>query len=92
MDVQRGLAEGGCWEGQLEKEAELHKLAQALLENETLTQAEIRQVLDGTFSPKISAPREAPMTYEEFVSSPGTQSSEATAETAQPAERVGASL
>lgn len=76
----------------MEKEAELHKLAQALLENETLTQAEIRQVLDGTFSPKITAPREAPMTYEEFVNNPGTPSSDATAEPAQPAESVGASL
>lgn len=34
---------------QRERQADLHKLAKALLEHETLTAAEIQQVLDGTF-------------------------------------------
>ena len=32
------------------REDELHALARTLLEHETLTRAEIQQVLDGTFS------------------------------------------
>ena len=35
---------------QTERQVELHALAKALLEHETLTANEIRQVLDGTFA------------------------------------------
>lgn len=43
-----------------EREAELHALAQALLRAETLTQAEIREVLAGMGSPVAALPGEAP--------------------------------
>ena len=38
-----------CWALQTEKEEQLHRLAQVLLEHETLTQGDIRDVLAGTF-------------------------------------------
>lgn len=41
-----------------DREADLHTLARALLEHETLTRDEIQQVLDGTFS-KVPVAREA---------------------------------
>ena len=43
---------------QAEKEAELHTLAAALLEHETLSGGDIRSVLDGTFSrpPLLASP------------------------------------
>lgn len=41
-----------------DREADLHTLARALLEHETLTKDEIQQVLDGTFS-KVPVAREA---------------------------------
>ena len=47
------------WHGaQAEKEAELHTLAAALLEHETLSGGDIRSVLDGTFSrpPLLASP------------------------------------
>ena len=43
---------------QTDKEGDLHTLARALLEHETLTCDDIQQVLDGTFS-KIPVAREA---------------------------------
>lgn len=43
---------------QTEREGELHTLARALLEHETLTRVDIQQVLDGTFS-KVPVAREA---------------------------------
>ena len=43
---------------QTDKERDLHTLACALLEHETLTRDEIQQVLDGTFS-KVPVAREA---------------------------------
>ncbi len=42
---------------QTDREADLHTLARALLEHETLTRDEIQQVLDGTFS-KVPVARE----------------------------------
>lgn len=46
---------------QAEKEAELHTLAAALLEHETLSGGDIRSVLDGTFSrpPLLASPAAA---------------------------------
>ena len=43
---------------QTDKEGDLHTLARALLEHETLTRDDIQQVLDGTFS-KVPVAREA---------------------------------
>lgn len=43
---------------QTDKEGELHTLARALLEHETLTRDDIQQVLAGTFS-KVPVAREA---------------------------------
>lgn len=43
---------------QTDREADLHTLARALLEHETLTRDEIQQVFDGTFS-KVPVAREA---------------------------------
>lgn len=43
---------------QADKEGELHTLARALLEHETLTRDDIQQVLAGTFS-KVPVAREA---------------------------------
>ena len=43
---------------QTEREGELHTLARALLEHETLTRDDIQQVLDGTFT-KVPVAREA---------------------------------
>ena len=43
---------------QTEKEGELHTLARALLEHETLTRDDIQQVLAGTFT-KVPVAREA---------------------------------
>jgi hypothetical protein len=46
-----GLSPCECrFSEQREKEADLHRLASALLEHETLTQSEIREVLAGTFT------------------------------------------
>jgi hypothetical protein len=56
---------------QKEKEQELHTLAQALLEHETLTQSEIRQVLEGTFT-RAPVGRAAPMDYEAFIAADGS--------------------
>ena len=44
---------------QTERQGELHALAKALLEHETLTANEIRQVLDGTFERAPVAPHVA---------------------------------
>ena len=43
---------------QTDREADLHTLARALLEHETLTKDDIQQVLDGTFS-RVPVAREA---------------------------------
>lgn len=47
-----------CFCLQTDREGELHTLARALLEHETLTRNDIQQVLDGTFS-KVPVAREA---------------------------------